>query len=170
MSKDFELRLRDPIAEARRQWEAHGWGEAAPGMAVVTTIARVHQLLVGRIEAVLSPYGLTFARFEILRLLGFTRRGGLPMGKIGERLQVHPASVTSAAKRLERDGMIRRSVDPDDNRVIIAAITDHGSATLEQATESVNRVFGDLGMGADDLDRLVDLLSPIRAGAGDPVQ
>ena len=29
----------DPIAEARRQWEAHGWHEAAPGMAAVAAQA-----------------------------------------------------------------------------------------------------------------------------------
>lgn len=169
MSKDSYLSRRDPIAEARRQWEEHGWSDAAPGMAAVTTITRVHQLLVGRVEEALSPYGLTFARFEILRLLGFSRRGGLPMGKIGERLQVHPASVTSAVKRLERDGLIERSMDPDDNRVVVAAITGTGREHLARATASVNRVFEQLGVDADDLDRLVEQLNPLRAVSGDPV-
>ena len=123
MSKDL-----DPIAEARRQWEAHGWESAAPGMTAVTTLVLVHQILIERIERALAPFGLTFARFEILRLLGFSRRGRLPMGKIGERLQVHPASVTSAVKRLERDGLLRRTQDEVDGRIVLAELSDAGQA------------------------------------------
>ena len=59
-------------------------------MAVVTSIMRVQQVLLARVEAVLRPLGLTFARYEVLMLLRFSRKGCLPVGKIGERLQVHP--------------------------------------------------------------------------------
>ncbi|HZD21811.1 MAG TPA: MarR family transcriptional regulator, partial [Acidimicrobiia bacterium] len=47
--------IRDPIAEARRQWIAHGWEEAASGMAAVTTITRVQQILEARVEQALAP-------------------------------------------------------------------------------------------------------------------
>ncbi|MGA7096112.1 MAG: MarR family transcriptional regulator [Acidimicrobiia bacterium] len=163
------LALLDPIAEARRQWVAHGWQEAAAGMAAVTTIVRVHQILVSRVEEALAPEGLTFARFEILRLLGFTRNGRLPMGKIGQRLQVHPASVTSAVKRLERDAMIRRETDEIDNRVVLAVLLQRGRDTLRSATERVNTVFSSIGLDDDELDGLTRRLGPIRRMAGDVV-
>ena len=35
----------DPISEAKRLWVAHGWDEAAEGMAMVTAIMRVQQIL-----------------------------------------------------------------------------------------------------------------------------
>jgi DNA-binding MarR family transcriptional regulator len=159
----------DPIAEARRQWEAHGWADAAPGMAAVTTLVRAHQILMARIEETLSPYGLSFARFEILRLLGFTRRGGLPMGKVGERLQVHPASVTSAVKRLERDRLITRETSEDDNRVVIATILPRGRDVLGEATEAINGVFQSLSLGDDELDEVIRLLNHVRSAAGDTV-
>jgi DNA-binding MarR family transcriptional regulator len=158
---------RDPIAEARRQWEAHGWHASAPGMEAVTTLVRVQQILVGRVETALAPHGLTFARFEILRLLGFTRAGRLPMGKISDRLQVHPASVTSAVKRLEREGLIVRHTDEDDSRVVLAVLTDKGRELLEPSTTAVNEVFEDVGLGDRALDELIDLVAPIRRGAGD---
>ncbi len=60
-------------------------------MTAITSVMRVQQLLLARVEDVLKPYGLTFAAFEALRLLAFTRHGSLPMGKMGERLMVHPA-------------------------------------------------------------------------------
>lgn len=162
--------ITDPIAEARRQWEAHGWEEAAPGMAATTTVVRVHQILDSRIEEALRPFGLTFARFEILRLLGFTRTGRLPMGKISDRLQVHPASVTSAVKRLERDGLIRRVGDAEDSRVVLAGILPAGIAVLTGATETINEVFETLGASAEDLDVVVELLNRIRERAGDPIR
>src|SRR5215216_3899417 len=94
----------DPIAEARRQWQAHGWSHTAPAMAAVTSVMRAQQLLLARVDAALAPFGLTFARFELLRLLAFTRHGELPLGKVGQRLQVHATSVTSAVNRLEAQG------------------------------------------------------------------
>ncbi|MGF1616708.1 MAG: MarR family winged helix-turn-helix transcriptional regulator [Acidimicrobiia bacterium] len=155
--------LDDPIAEATRQWETHGWNEAAPGMAAVTTITRVNRILVARIETALAPLGLSFARFEILRLLGFARERRLPMGKIGDRLQVHPASVTSAVNRLERDGLIRRQAASHDNRIVLAGLLSAGETVLEDATRRINLVFTALELDADDLERVVATLSAIRS-------
>ncbi len=65
----------DPIAEATRQWRGHGWDDAATGMAAVTSVVRVQQILMARVEEVLRPHGLTFARYELLMLLYFSRAG-----------------------------------------------------------------------------------------------
>ena len=50
----------DPIEEACRQWVAHGWADAADGMAAVTSIVRAQQILLQRIDTVLRPLDLTF--------------------------------------------------------------------------------------------------------------
>jgi len=139
----------DPISEARRQWVAHGWAKAAPGMATVTTIVRVNQILMARIDAVLRPHGLTFARFEVLRLLAFTRTGGLPMGKLTDRLQVHPASVTNAVDRLESDGLVQRVRNPRDSRSTIAKILPQGRRRLEPSTKDLNELFAAIGPPSD---------------------
>src|ERR1700755_2465369 len=94
-------RRPDPVAEARRQWGAHGWENAADGMAAVTSLMRAQQIALARVETVLKRHGVTFARYEVLMLLYFSRRASLPMTLIGERLQVHPTSVTNAVDRLE---------------------------------------------------------------------
>src|SRR6478735_5218414 len=86
----------DPIARAREQWVEQGWGQAADGMAAITSLMRAHQIVLARVEATLKPLGVTFARYEVLMLLWFSRRGSLPMKVIGSRLQVHPTSVTNA--------------------------------------------------------------------------
>ncbi|GHJ58567.1 putative transcriptional regulator, MarR family protein [Nocardioides sp. OK12] len=161
---------RDPIREAHRQWVAHGWAEAADGMALVTSVVRVHQLLTGRIEAVLRPLDLTFARYEVLRLLAFSSAGRMPMMRLGSLLQVHPTSVTSAVDRLERQGFVRRVRGDGDRRVVLAEITDTGREVVERATEGLNaEVFGSPGIGAGSTSTLTRLLGELRASAGDRV-
>ena len=158
----------DPIDEARRHWEANGWGDAAPGMALVTSVMRVQQILIARVEEVLRPFELTFARYEVLMLLLFSRKGRLPLGKIGERLQVHAASVTNAIDRLESQGLVRRVPNPDDGRGILAELTPAGRRTARRATRAVNAtVFGDLGLATGAVDELTGLLRELRQSAGD---
>lgn len=160
----------DPIREARRQWEVHGWTDAADGMAMVTSLVRVHQLLQARIDAVLRPFGLTFARYEVLRLLAFSSRGELPMARVGSLLQVHPASVTSAVSRLEAQGHVHRTRSETDRRVIYARITPGGLDVVERATTGLNaEVFSAPGLPAEAAERLTALLEQFRRNAGDPV-
>ncbi|MDA8385757.1 MAG: MarR family transcriptional regulator, partial [Actinomycetota bacterium] len=65
----------DPIEEARRQWGAHGWEDGSSGMAAITSVMRAQQIYMARVEAVLRPLGITFARYETMMLLYFSRRG-----------------------------------------------------------------------------------------------
>src|SRR4029077_10206793 len=105
-----------------------------------------------RVERTLAPFGLTFARYEVLMLLTFTRAGQLPLGKIGQRLQVHPASVTNVIDRLQADGLGRPQPHPTDQRTTLAAITGKGRRTSAAATEVLNvDVFGDVGPSSDQL-------------------
>jgi DNA-binding MarR family transcriptional regulator len=158
----------DPIAEAQRQWGLHGWPDQAPGMAVVTSIMRLQQIFLARADTVLRPLGLTFARYEVLMLLSFSRQGALPLGKIGERLQVNAASVTNAIDRLEADGLVTRRSNPDDGRGRLASLTAAGRRSATAATEAMNeQVFTDIGLGASTVSRLFDLLAELRGGAGD---
>src|ERR1700734_3645828 len=137
----------DPIAEAERQWGLHGWSDEAPGMAVVPSIMRLQQIFLARADTVLRPLGLTFARYEVLMLLSFSRQGALPLGKIGERLQVNAASVTNAVDRLEADGFVTRHSNPDDGRGTLARVTAVGRRRASTATDAMNEhVFTDIGM------------------------
>ncbi len=158
---------RDPIELARANWIAGGWPDAADGMALVTSVMRVHQMFLGQVEAALRPKGLTFARFEVLRLLGFTRSGELPVGKIGERLQVHPASVTNAVQRLEADGLVRRVANPSDARSVLARITPAGRRRVARCTDLLNQIFRDLPVGEADQRRVTAALRAIRHAHGD---
>ncbi|AEF41109.1 MarR family winged helix-turn-helix transcriptional regulator [Hoyosella subflava] len=158
----------DPIAEARRHWEEHGWADAASGMAAVTSVMRAHQLMLARVESVLRPHSLTFSRYEVLTLLTFTQRGELPMSKASTRLQVHPTSITNAVDRLEAAGLVERIPHPDDRRTTLVRITDTGRDVAERATKDLNEyVFADPGISEEHIAQLVAVLAEFRVNAGD---
>lgn len=158
----------DPIAEARRQWAAHGWEAAADGMAAVTSLMRAQQIALARVESVLRRYDVTFARYEVLMLLHFTRTGALPMAKIGRRLQVHPTSVTNAVDRLESAGLVRRTPHPTDRRTTLVELLPQGRDLAVTATNELNaEVFTAPGMSPEGIDTLVAVLADMRRNAGD---
>src|SRR3546814_19676771 len=99
----------------------------------VTSLMRVQQLVLGRLDAILKPHGLTFARYEALVLLVFSSRGALPLGKMGERLQVHPTSIPSIITRLVVSGHVVRRPPPNAGRAVLAQITATGRALVEAA-------------------------------------
>ncbi len=90
------------------------------------------------------------------------------MKVIGDRLQVHPTSVTNAVDRLEADGLVRRVPHPTDRRALLVEITQGGRDIAAAATERLNdRVFSDVGLTGRDLDSLTSALEGLRARAGD---
>ncbi len=160
----------DPIAEAARQWREHWGAKTAPPMEAVTSIMRAQQILLARLNAALEPTGLTFPRYEALMLLFYSRRGSLPLGKIGDRLQVHPTSVTNLIDGLERLGYVTRVAHPTDRRTTLAEMADAGRQAAQSATKALNELeFGTTPLRRRDLDALSEILGRLRLDAGDYV-
>jgi DNA-binding MarR family transcriptional regulator len=137
-------------------------------MAAATSIMRAQQMVLAAVDGALRPFGLTFARYEGLVLLSFSRRGVLPLGKMGQRLMIHPTSVTNIIDRLERQGLVRRLPHPTDGRTTLAAITDEGRRLARRATRAVNGVgFGLDGLDNQDLLQLTRIIRRLRQGVGD---
>jgi DNA-binding MarR family transcriptional regulator len=156
----------DPIDEAARQWGLRWRG--VEQMHAVTSLMRVQQLVLAQLDEILRPHGLTFARYEALVLLTFSRAGSLPLGKMGERLQVHPTSITSIIDRLQSAGLVVRRPHPQDGRAVLAEITHAGREVVEAATADL--VAADFALGALEpaqLHELSEVLRPIRRQAGD---
>jgi DNA-binding MarR family transcriptional regulator len=158
----------DPIEEAGRQWRKH-WGPTATlPMMTVTSIMRVQQIWLARLNETLAPFELTFARYEALMLLYLSRRGALPLGKIGVRLQVHPTSVTNLIDGLENLGYAERTPHPEDRRTTLAAITARGRDVASAATDALNQSrFGTGPLRPAELRSLTEVLARVRRAAGD---
>ncbi len=158
----------DPIAEAHRQWVAHGWESAADGMAAITSLMRAHQIFLARVETVLRPFEVSFARYEVLMLLHFSKRGSLPMRTIGSRLQVHQTSVTNAVDRLEAASLVKRLPHPTDRRATLVELTRSGRVLAQKATAALNAdVFTDTGLSPRAVNDVVKTLGQLRRSAGD---
>lgn len=156
----------DPIARADELWQQR-WGPV-PSMGAITSIMRAQQILLAEVDAVVKPYGLTFARYEALVLLTFSKAGELPMSKIGERLMVHPTSVTNTVDRLVRSGLVDKRPNPNDGRGTLASITDKGREVVESATQDL--VAMEFGLGVYDAEECAEifaLLRPLRIAAQD---
>jgi len=158
----------DPIEEAGRQWHEHWGDEMVAPMMAVTSIMRVQQILLARLNDALAPFGLSFARYETLMLLYYSRSGSLPLGKVGTRLQVHPTSVTNLVDGLERLGFVQRTSHPTDRRATLATLTASGRDAAVAATEALHAIrFGTAPLGERDLQRLTAMLRRLRVAAGD---
>ena len=156
----------DPIARAAELWQDR-IGDAT-AMAAVTSVMRVQQILQSGVDTALKPHGLTFARYEALVLLTFSKRGSLPMRVMGERLQLHPTSVTNIVDRLEAEGLVRRIPHPTDRRTTLAEITEPGRELRAAATASVTAIdFGLQGLTSKQTATLTELLTKVRKAAGD---
>ncbi len=144
----------DPIERAAEIWgERFGPAEA---MAAVTSIMRAQQILLAGLDGLLRPYRLTFARYEALVLLGFSR------------LMVHPTSVTNTIDRLERDGLVLRRPNPRDGRGTLAEITPSGREVMARSTADLMAArFGMAGYDVIALGEIFSLLRGLRVTAGD---
>ncbi|GAA5152827.1 MULTISPECIES: MarR family winged helix-turn-helix transcriptional regulator [Amycolatopsis] len=159
----------DPIARAAQLWEDRVGPSGT--MAAVTGLMRVQQIIQSAVDGALKPHGLTFARYEALVLLSFARRSSLPMRVMGERLQLHPTSVTNIVDRLERDGLVKRVPHPTDRRTTLVEITDEGRARHAEATKAVTAIdFGLVGLTPAQTSQLTELLTRVRKATGDFVE
>ena len=165
MPKPLDLPF-DPIARAAETWEGR-FGDST-AMAAVTAIMRVQQILLAELDGLLRPYGLNFARYEALVLLSFSRDGALPMRVIGQRLMVHPTSVTNTIDRLEEQQLVLRRPNPRDGRGTLAEITQAGREVMQRATtDLMSAEFGMGGYKPGELKELSALLRGLRVSAGD---
>lgn len=159
----------DPIRRAADLWRARWGARSDPvAMAAATSIMRVQRLLLSEFDATVGRHGLTFARYEALVLLAFSREGHLPMSKMGHRLMVHPTSVTNIVQRLVAQGLVERSPNPADGRGMLASITPRGREVMESATADLVATGFSLGsLTAAEHEQLFTLLRKVRLAAGD---
>ena len=156
----------DPIEEAGRQWDKRWSGTDA--MQAATSVMRAQQIVLSRVDEALKPWSLTFARYEVLVLLHFSTGGALPLGKMGDRLMLHQASVTNLIDRLEQQGYVRRVPHPTDRRTTLAQLTDEGRAIIDGATAAVvTAKVGVAELSDTDARELHRILRELRAGASD---
>jgi DNA-binding MarR family transcriptional regulator len=82
-------------------------------------------------SAVFRKYGLSFPQYNVLRVLEASQGGKNKIGDVGKIMIVPVANLTGIAKRLEKEGFIKKNSDPADDRVTILEITHKGRKSLK---------------------------------------
>jgi DNA-binding MarR family transcriptional regulator len=88
-----------------------------------------------------QAHGLAVTEFDVLITLFNAPDSRLRMTALADRVLLSPAGLTHLVTRLERDGLVRREVDPNDGRKWFAVLTDNGDATLRTARHTHNAVL-----------------------------
>ena len=135
--------------------------------AFVNLLRTVDSLMQG-VAATLKPAGLSPAQYNVLRVLRGAGPDGLACREIGERMITKDPDITRLLDRLEERGLISRSRDRADRRVITTRITDKGLRILKELDKPIEELHvKQLGhLGERRLRSLVDLLEAARARTG----
>jgi DNA-binding MarR family transcriptional regulator len=128
---------------------------------------RAQQIVSTAVDRALRPFGLTFARYEVLMLLCFTREGALPITRVGERLMVHPTGITKLVDKLEEHGLVEREANPNDRRGTLAGITQAGRDLAAEASKAVTEVRLGADLDDEDLEALVAIVRRWRIRTGE---
>ncbi len=117
-------------------------------------------------EELLKPLGLTPTQYNVLRILRGAGARGLLCREIGERMITRDPDVTRLLDRLEGRGLVARTRDLRDRRVILTRITPEGLRLLGELDAPVaelhRRRLAHLPRGR--VRKLIELLESARAG------
>ena len=147
-------------------WIAEGWAREMPGvdtsaMAVVGRLLRASLHLKRGVERGLATFGLNMTEFNVLAAL---RRSGSPYrlapAELSRSLLLSSGGLTKRIDRLELDGLIQRSPDPDDRRSVLVGLTPAGRDIIEEAVRAHLRNEAQLiaPLSPEQRDALTDVL------------
>src|SRR5213596_1636926 len=97
---------------------------AAPN-ALVFSLLETAEAVEARLEAALSPTGLSMAKLAVLHVL-VEAREPLPLSDLAARQHCVRSNITQLVDRLEKDGLVRRRAAADDRRSVLAELTPAG--------------------------------------------
>ena len=126
-------------------------------------ILRAADHLRRRYADLLAPHSVTLQQYNVLRILRGAGRGGLPTLTIGERMIEQAPGITRLLARLMRKGLVARTRDTADQRIVVCRITATGRRLLARLDEPIARADAAAvsGVPRPDRARLVALLTSL---------
>jgi DNA-binding MarR family transcriptional regulator len=120
----------------------------------------------GALEAAIEPIGLSLAKFGALSKL-VAAGEPLPLHTLAERCLCVRSNITQLVDRLEADGLVSRTSDPNDRRSVRAQLTAEGRARHAAASRALREAEDQLFSHLEPRQR-EDLLTLLRSFAGRP--
>ena len=117
------------------------------------------RIITRKYKPLLDPLGLTYTQYIVM--LALWERDALSVNQLGEILWLDSGTLTPLLKKLEGQGLIRRSRNVQDERMLIVEVTDPGWRLQEKAAEVPLKMAGCLGISPDEGCLLHGLLHKI---------
>src|SRR5437667_12745788 len=111
----------------------------APPNALVFSLLETAEAVEARLEAALSPTGLSMAKLAVLHVL-VEAQEPLPLSDLAERQHCVRSNITQLVDRLEKDGFVRRRADSNDRRSVRAALTAAGTRAHAEGMDALRQV------------------------------
>jgi DNA-binding MarR family transcriptional regulator len=112
-------------------------------------------------KPLLQALGLTYPQY--LAMLVLWEQDGLTVGEISQRLLTDPGSLTPLLKRLESEGLLKRTRSREDERVVLVQLTDKGRALQDEAQRVPQCIVQASGLSLERLQQLQADLLELRA-------
>ncbi|HEY0670724.1 MAG TPA: MarR family transcriptional regulator [Longimicrobiales bacterium] len=129
-------------------------------------IVRTASVLQDSFDQVLKPAGITSAQYNVLRILQGAEPDGLCRNEVRDRMLTRMPDMTRLLDRMETSGLVSRTRDSEDRRVVTTRISTKGSRLLEKLDRAVagehERRLSHLTK--TQLKSLIELLSAVRRG------
>ena len=130
---------------------------------VMMAIVRAAELFKKESGAIFKNYGLTFAQYNVLRILDATLNGKNTITNVSRIMLVSGANMTGVAKRLEKSGFLIRRGDANDERITLLEITPKGRQSLknirEEKDENLRKYMN--SFSADEKEEMLSRLKQI---------
>ncbi|MEE1867221.1 MULTISPECIES: MarR family winged helix-turn-helix transcriptional regulator [Pseudomonas] len=112
-------------------------------------------------KPLLQKLGLTYPQYLVMLVLW--EEEGLTVGEISQRLLTDPGSLTPLLKRLEAEGLLKRTRSREDERVVLVHLLDPGRALQAQAKAVPQCILAASGESIERLQQLQADLLELRA-------
>ena len=112
--------------------------------------------LIARYRPLLDDIGLTYTQY--VAMMVFWEHGSISVKELGKLLHLDSGTLTPVLKSLESKGFITRHRSAEDERVLIASVTEEGSALAEKARTVPAAIACSVGLELDEVKELYRLL------------
>jgi len=150
--------LRDDIRQKRPFKSQH---EEA-----LLNVIRTSATLTDALDLVLKKHGVTSTQYNVLRILRGAEPSGLCRNELRDRMLTRMPDMTRLLDRMEEAGLVSRSREGEDRRMVLTRITKQGRKLVDELDAPVTKLHRTkLGhLTEAQLRSLSDLLTLARHG------
>ena len=134
---------------------------------LLVSLLRTTDVMQERFEQMIRPFNISMTQYNVLRILRGAEPEGRTCGEIGERMIAREPDVTRLLERMDKAGLIKRTRDSQDRRVVVTRITSGGLKLLDEMEPKLRELDGVLKpMGERKIETTLKLLDEVREHVG----